>query len=209
MLLPLPPPVNPATFLKYQAFKTHCRVSGPPLALSEPPIFPQDLNHLPSSRCRKNAYQSAPGLLKELGTMGRSLRPQRDNDQTRLPRGYGQAPQNLKEVVKDTYVRGPAHGHTSLSATRHSSSPDGRDLMLPSYQPRQAVGRVARGGARASGEARRATSSASARPRGCGSRGIPRRQRLLLQDEPRGHRPCSSFASAQRCSPGACADSPA
>lgn len=132
MLLPLPPPVNPATFLKYQAFKTHCRVSGPPLALSEPPIFPQDLNHLPSSRCRKNAYQSAPGLLKELGTMGRSLRPQRDNDQTRLPRGYGQAPQNLKEVVKDTYVRGPAHGHTSLSATRHSSSPDGRDLMLPS-----------------------------------------------------------------------------
>lgn len=70
-------------------------------------------------------------------------------------------------------------------------------------------GRVARGGARASGEARRATSSASARPRGCGSRGIPRRQRLLLQDEPRGHRPCSSFASAQRCSPGACADSPA
>lgn len=77
------------------------------------------------------------------------------------------------------------------------------------YQPRQAVGRVARGGARASGEARRATSSASARPRGCGSRGIPRRQRLLLQDEPRGHRPCSSFASAQRCSPGACADSPA
>lgn len=77
------------------------------------------------------------------------------------------------------------------------------------YQPRQAVGRVARGGARASGEARRATSSASARPRGCGSRGIPRRQRLLLQDEPRGHRPCPRFASAQRCSPGACADSPA
>ncbi len=36
-----------------------------------------------------------------------------------------------------------------------------------------------------------------------------RRQRLLLQDEPRGHRPCSRFASAQRCSPGACADSPA
>lgn len=49
--------------------------------------------------------------------MGRSLGPQRDNDQTTLPRDNGQAPENLKEVVKDNYVRGPAHGHTNLSAT--------------------------------------------------------------------------------------------
>ena len=75
---------------------------------------------------------SLDSLKQELGTMGRNLRPQRDNDQTRLPRGYGQAPQNLKEVVKDTHVRGPTHGHTSLNATRHSSSPAVRDLMLPS-----------------------------------------------------------------------------
>lgn len=39
---------------------------------------------------------SLDSLRQELGTMGRSLGPQRDNDQTTLPRGYGQAPQNLK-----------------------------------------------------------------------------------------------------------------
>lgn len=65
MLLPLLLTLSPATFLKYQAFKAHCNISGPPLALSEPPIFPQDLYHLlPSCPCRKNTYQSFPGLLK-------------------------------------------------------------------------------------------------------------------------------------------------
>lgn len=49
--------------------------------------------------------------------MGKSLEPQRDNDQTTLPGVYGKTPQNSKKVVKDTHVRGPAHGHTSFSAT--------------------------------------------------------------------------------------------
>lgn len=49
--------------------------------------------------------------------MGRSIEPQRDNDQTTLPSVYGQASQNSKEVVKDTHVRGLVHGHTSFSAT--------------------------------------------------------------------------------------------
>ncbi|CAK7290773.1 hypothetical protein VULLAG_LOCUS1458 [Vulpes lagopus] len=64
------------------------------------------------------------------------------------------------------------------------------------------AGRRARGGARAAGEARRADGSGKPSARGCGS-GRPRRRRLLLQEKPRGHRPCPRPASGHRCSPGA------
>lgn len=46
-----------------------------------------------------------------------SLEPQRDNDHTTLPSVYGQTPQNSKEVVKNTCVRGSAHGHLTFLLT--------------------------------------------------------------------------------------------
>lgn len=63
------------------------------------------------------------------------------------------------------------------------------------------AGRRARGGVRAAEEARRADSGGERSAGGCGSR-TPRRRRLL-QEEPRGHRPCPRPASGHRCSPGA------
>lgn len=64
------------------------------------------------------------------------------------------------------------------------------------------AGRRARGGARAAGEARRADGGSERSARGRGTR-RPRRRRLLLQEEPRGHRPCPRPASGHPCSPGA------
>lgn len=66
--------------------------------------------------------------------MGRSLRPQRDNDQTRLPRGYGQAPQNLKEVVKDTQSHSVAQaGHHTRGTLLFLSV--GMVIWKQPYQP--------------------------------------------------------------------------
>lgn len=62
---------------------------------------------------------------------------------------------------------------------------------------RQAARRV-RGGARAAEAARRADGGGERSARGCGSR-RPRR-RLLLQEEPKGHRPCLLPALGHRCS---------
>ena len=65
------------------------------------------------------------------------------------------------------------------------------------------AGRRARGGARAAGEARRADGGSERSARGRGSRRPRRRRLLLLQEEPRGHRPCPRPASGHPCSPGA------
>lgn len=73
-----------------------------------------------------------------------------------------------------------------------------RSCEAPTHSRRAA--RRARGGARAAEETRRADSGGERSARGCGSR---RSRRRLLQEEPRGHRPCPRPASGHRCSPGA------
>lgn len=60
-------------------------------------------------------------------------------------------------------------GGGALFQGRASAALSGGAERTARYQPGQAVGRVARGGARASGEARRANSSASARPGAAGA----------------------------------------
>lgn len=101
-------------------------------------------------------------------------------------------------------------GGGALFQGRASAALSGGAERTARHQRDQAGCRVARGGAQAAEGARRADGlRRELLARGCRSRGTPRPQRLLLQDEPRGHRPCPRSALAQRCSPGACADSPA
>lgn len=97
---------------------------------------------------------------------------------------------------------GAEAGAISAGAARRPLSAAERSSEVPT-QSRQAARRV-RGGARAAKEARRADGSGGGggggerSARGCGSR-RPRR-RLLLQEEPKGHRPCPLPASGHRCS---------
>lgn len=93
------------------------------------------------------------------------------------------------------FQRGPRVGR----AQRRRGAEPSRETPVRSGR----AGRRTRGGARAAGEARRADSGGGGErsASGCGSR-TPRPRRLL-QEEPRGHRPCPRPASGHRCSPGA------